>query len=388
MKQSNINFTSLILLLMLAAIVPIILTIDYPDKAILILSDDDFDNYDFSGTGTAEDPFLIEDLKITKEPKNEYMCAIRISNTSKHFVIQNCRLEEYHGGIDLDQNANGTAKIINNYIHSMTWYKGIDVSKSNLITIVNNTLIDTDFAIAVSYSDNAVIHNNTIYRNQVGVLIRDSHFVDVSNNNCSENRWGIITRQSNFTKIIGNHFFKNSHWWEVDPYNVGTGIEIHDGYHFEILNNTISENNRCGIDATNLHLSTISFNNISYNHIAINYGYGIRFVDSNDNNITYNLIEENREYGIYLEHSRDNIIHHNAFIQNGNQVTANAFSLDNSNNTWFDITTLEGNFWMEWNTSIPYAIQGETTEDPYPLEVNPVELELYFIVFERQDDRN
>ncbi|GAJ20787.1 unnamed protein product [marine sediment metagenome] len=41
MKQSNINFTSLILLLMLAAIVPIILTIDYPDKAILILSDDD-----------------------------------------------------------------------------------------------------------------------------------------------------------------------------------------------------------------------------------------------------------------------------------------------------------------------------------------------------------
>ncbi|MHA1515213.1 MAG: hypothetical protein ACTSPF_06740, partial [Candidatus Heimdallarchaeaceae archaeon] len=78
MKQSNINFTSLILLLMLAAIVPIILTIDYPDKAILILSDDDFDNYDFSGTGTAEDPFLIEDLKITKEPKGEYMFAIKI----------------------------------------------------------------------------------------------------------------------------------------------------------------------------------------------------------------------------------------------------------------------------------------------------------------------
>ncbi|MHA1217530.1 MAG: right-handed parallel beta-helix repeat-containing protein [Candidatus Heimdallarchaeaceae archaeon] len=383
MKQSNINFTSLILLLMLAAIVPIILTIDYPDKAILILSDDDFDNYDFSGTGTAEDPFLIEDLKITKEPKGEYMFAIKIFNTSKYFVIQNCRIEEYHGGIDLDQNANGTAKIINNYIYKCDSFGGLDVDDSNHVTIANNTIIQSDFALSLSRSDNSTIWNNTIYRNHVGIDIRNSNFVEISKNNCSENKWGLVNRDSNYTNIAENHFFKSSYWWEVDPLNVGTGIEIRDGYHLMILNNTISENNRYGIDAINLHLSIISFNNISYNYIAVNHGYGIKFVDSNDNNITYNLIEENREYGIYLEHSRDNIIHHNAFIQNGNQVTANAFSLDNSNNTWFDITTLEGNFWMGWNTSIPYAIQGETTEDPYPLEVNPVELELYFIVNEK-----
>ena len=102
---------------MLAAIVPIILTIDYPDKAILILSDDDFDNYDFAGSGTAEDPFLIEDLKITKEPKNEYMYAIKIFNTTKHFVIQNCRLEDYHGGISLSHNEKLTEKKNNNSIY-------------------------------------------------------------------------------------------------------------------------------------------------------------------------------------------------------------------------------------------------------------------------------
>ncbi|MCG3257682.1 MAG: right-handed parallel beta-helix repeat-containing protein, partial [Candidatus Heimdallarchaeota archaeon] len=157
MKQSNINFTSLILLLMLAAIVPIILTIDYPDKAILILSDYDFDNYDFAGSGTAEDPFLIEDLKITKEPKGEYMYAIKIFNTAKHFVIQNCRIEDYHGGISLSQNANGTAKIINNYIYKCDSFEGLSVDNSNQVTIANNTIIQSEFAISLSRSDNSTI---------------------------------------------------------------------------------------------------------------------------------------------------------------------------------------------------------------------------------------
>ncbi|TET75484.1 MAG: hypothetical protein E3J43_08255, partial [Candidatus Heimdallarchaeota archaeon] len=303
MKQSNINFTSLILLLMLAAIVPIILTIDYPDKAILILSDDDFDNYDFAGSGTAEDPFLIEDLKITKEPKNEYMYAIKIFNTAKHFVIQNCRIEAYHGGISLSQNANGTVKIINNYIYRCNAFNGLSVDNSDQVTIVNNSIEQSNFAISLSSSDNSIILNNTIYRNYVGVSLSYSNFVDVSKNNCNDNQWGLINSYSNNTSIISNHFFNSSIWWRVDPYYNGIGIEIVSGYYLKILNNTISENIRFGISASDLHLSTISFNNISYNHLAINYGYGIKFIDSNDNNITYNLIQENREYGIYLEHS-------------------------------------------------------------------------------------
>lgn len=387
MKISKFHVIYLILLISISVIIPVILTRDHPDKPIVIYSDEDFDRYNFAGTGTVTDPFLIENLQITRNTEEfdpDSGIGIRIYNTSKHFVIQNCRIIGYLGGIFLYKITNGTGKIINNNIsNTFDWFSGIDIYYSNHITIENNTIMYTDVGISLYKSHNSEISNNIVCRNDIGIMIDYSHFVDVMKNNCSENKWGFYISDSNFTNIVLNHFFKNSRWWEVDPSNVGTGIEIHFGFNLNICNNTISENNRFGIYAVFLYLSSISFNNISFNHISTTFGNGIRLEGSNYNNITYNLVEKNRKYGIFIDQSIDNIIHHNAFIQNSQQPSANVISTYYSNNTWFDIANMEGNYWEGWNTSIPFAIQGETTVDPYPLEENPVELELYFIVLER-----
>ena len=52
---------------------------------ILISSDKDFETYNFSGSGTIDDPYIIENLAIAE---SQYV-GIFISKTTKYFVIQN-----------------------------------------------------------------------------------------------------------------------------------------------------------------------------------------------------------------------------------------------------------------------------------------------------------
>ncbi len=57
-----------------------------PGDPILIQSDADFETQGWSGNGSLENPYIVEDLEI----ETEHLC-LRIVDTSVHFVIQNCQ---------------------------------------------------------------------------------------------------------------------------------------------------------------------------------------------------------------------------------------------------------------------------------------------------------
>ena len=71
--------------------------------------------YGFVGEGNETHPYIIEGLNITSATEN----LIHIENTTAHFVIQNCMLNETSksfNGIYLNNVTNGT--ISNNIIHN------------------------------------------------------------------------------------------------------------------------------------------------------------------------------------------------------------------------------------------------------------------------------
>jgi len=392
MEYSRKYTIYIITLLSLAVILPIIITIDYRDKPIIILSDTDFENFRFSGSGVIDDPYLIENLRM-KQTKNNGQIdyGIYIFNTTKYFIIRNCEITDFEGGIYLRSIANGTAIVESNKIFDCNFgfAGGMSCSNSESLIIRNNLVVNSDISISIVECDNSIIANNTCYYNRVGTYVTGSHYVTVSGNNCTFNGWGHVNLASNYTKIFYNSFSNNyAYGIEPDPFTKGSGLSIYTCYFVECFNNTITGNPESGIEAFRLYNSTVSFNNCSYNRRPkyIDYwGYGIDMIDSTNNTFIYNLFERNGEYGIFFDNSSNNIFHHNAFFDNGDSVEdsvfveLDAFESPSLDNIWYKTSTLQGNFWKGWNTSIPFTIQGSLDTDPYPLEENPVELELYLI---------
>ncbi|MFX1589839.1 MAG: hypothetical protein ACFFC1_16980, partial [Promethearchaeota archaeon] len=79
---------------------------------IVIVSDNDFLDYDFSGNGTQENPYVIEDFRIGASGTNSI--GISISNTNFYVIIKNCIVYSDFVGISLMDVASGTVWIINN----------------------------------------------------------------------------------------------------------------------------------------------------------------------------------------------------------------------------------------------------------------------------------
>ncbi|MHA1200605.1 MAG: hypothetical protein ACTSQF_14905, partial [Candidatus Heimdallarchaeaceae archaeon] len=82
---------------------------------ITIWGNEDFLDYDFAGTGTQSDPFIIEFLNITTT--NSY--AIYIFGTNYYFIIQNCLLSSSHSegsSIHLENVFKGTSTVFNTTI--------------------------------------------------------------------------------------------------------------------------------------------------------------------------------------------------------------------------------------------------------------------------------
>ena len=147
---------------------------------IVILKDQDFVNkYDFPGSGTINDPYLIADFNIdtTKE------IAIFVEETTKHFLITNCTIKCPLSGISINYVADGTARIENNEIltTASTYYHEslISVFWAPGSQIINNQLshmssgFDT-YGIFVSSSMNSLITNNICNSLGIGIYVLDS----------------------------------------------------------------------------------------------------------------------------------------------------------------------------------------------------------------------
>ncbi|GAI55750.1 unnamed protein product, partial [marine sediment metagenome] len=135
-----------------------------PHDPISITSDNDFEV--FPGTGTIEDPYIIEGYNITTE-----YAGIYIRGTTKYFVISNCYIDAGDYGIYIWNIANGTATVINNTCNNNKY--GIWFDSSGNSTIANNTCSNNDgYGIYLYFSGSSTITNNTCSNNKYGIYIR------------------------------------------------------------------------------------------------------------------------------------------------------------------------------------------------------------------------
>ncbi len=172
---------------------------------------------------------------------------------------------------------------------------------------------------------------------------------------------GILIANTSRYFIIQNCFITDFEYGiQISNIEIETGI---------VSNNTIYDcNNAMMINKT----STLRIQN---NNCTTSQYYGIALFDSDNCIITSNLIHWSRLHGIFLNNnSKNNNIHHNFFVLNNCKIYhahpyyawPQAFD-SGSNNKWYDITKLEGNYWEDWSERGGYYIDGSSSsQDPFP----------------------
>ncbi len=395
-----------------------------PHGPISITSDSDFGI--FPGTGTAEDPYLIDGYNITTTSQS----GIYIRGTTKYFIVRNCYIDSNYYGIVINRAADGTVTVINNtltncglsiseatlnayisYTVENNWVNGKKIGfytnldsviiaepvygQLILINCTNVTVRDQilnsvstslflyscsssviinnmcnnngDYGIYLRYSGSSTVANNTCSNNNnVGIAFEFSGSSTVINNTCNNNYYGIYLYYSSNSTVANNTCSNNER-----------GIRLADSGSSTVANNTCSNNDGEGIYLSYSSSSAIINNTFSNNNHGIDLSSSISCV------VTYNLIQENEKYGIsFSSGSENNFIHHNNFIDNNLGGTSQACD-DGTNNTWYDTATLEGNYWSDWSGIGNYSIYGSAGAiDLYPLdepaEYSTDENQIYF----------
>ncbi len=151
-----------------------------PHDPITITSDSDFEV--FPGTGTVDNPHIIEKYIITTTDSR----GIYITGTTKYFIVRDCYVDAGVYGIYIRYVADGTATVIKN-ICSNNGYDGIYLYSSGSSTIANNTCGNSNCGIYLYSSGSSTIANNTCHHNKYGITIYSSDFCFVTYNLLQEN---------------------------------------------------------------------------------------------------------------------------------------------------------------------------------------------------------
>ncbi len=333
---------------------------------INIASDQDFINYSFSGSGTALDPYLIENYVIDSF---DYGVGIHVEDTTKHFVIRNCSIKALWTCIFIRDVADYTVTITNNSFNTIYSHqassKGLDLRRTNGASITNNlckyesvSYLDEygDFGIHLKYTNNTLVENNIcLNQSDSGIFSIGSENNTFSNNSCSFNFCGLMIVDARNALIEKNVITNNIQGFEIIYADA------------VIKKNSFGYNERDGLMTYSVFDSEIISNTMEFNGWI-----GIRSWDTHRCKITYNLIRNNSEYGVSLDvDSRFNTVHHNYFIHNNIDGTSQACD-SGKNNIWFDKESEEGNFWSDWNQqNSTYHINGKAeNNDLYPLDEN------------------
>jgi parallel beta-helix repeat protein len=179
---------------------------------IVINSDSDFETYDFEGSGTQEEPYIIEGYEI--EATGSVDRGIEITSTTVYFIIQNCYITSDDTGIFIRDVAEDTSKIIlNECTGTSGWGVGIGIQYMNGCQVENNTCSNFSAGIHVNAVTDFLIRFNTATDNaRNGINIRYSDNNSVTHNILEDNtQHGFaIIGESSFNEIHHNTFIDNS----------------------------------------------------------------------------------------------------------------------------------------------------------------------------------
>jgi parallel beta-helix repeat protein len=333
------------------------------------------DNGVSDGSGTAVDPYIIEDYAIDASDED----GITVKNTTAYFIVRNCLVEngvDSGNGIYLDNVVNG---VVSGCV-STNNNTGIIVHDSSYDNLLNN-VCTWSFTSGISFTDSDHLRagNNVCeYNQEAGVSLNGDEWdvvsgnvcegngsfgiyldfplhIDVINNSCSNNDvTGIFLVYADYSDVDGNYCSGNG----------DTGVYLLYTDHSDVVNNSCSNNVNYGV-----WLNLSDYNVISINTCE-NNDYGIYLESSSYDNIVGNVCEGSTDVGMYLMSSSYNILNFNYLL---NSTANNAMDADGTN--YWDNNGY-GNYWDDWQTpdadyngivDAARSISGGSNVDHYPL---------------------
>ncbi len=312
-----------------------------PHDSIEITSDSDFEV--FPGTGTVEDPYLIEGYNITTTDYN----GIYITGITKYFIVRNCYIDAVQYGIYIDNVADGTATVINNALSNNVF--GIWLEDSGNSTVANNTCNNN--GIWLWFSGSSTVANNTCNNNGCDILLYSSGSSTVINNtftNCGlsirevtldaylsntvENNW-VNGKKLGFYTNLDSTIIEEPIYGQLILVNC-TNVTVRD----QILNNAINGlflysctssaiiNNTCNNNRWGIWLDSSGSSTVINNTCSNNNFWGIRLRYSGSSTVTNNNCSNNNDWGIWLEDSGSSTVSNNTCNNHGEHGISLLFS--------------------------------------------------------------
>ena len=317
-----------------------------PHNPIEILSDSDLNSTveteGWAGSGTKEDPYIIENLFISQVTGTLYG-SIVLANIQQHVVVRNNLL------------ASSTDK----------QYTGIIVQSTSNLTITENEIRNYNMAIRIeSFTSNATIKDNLINDNYSGLFVYTADNILIEDNtlsNMGDFAFNIIESQS---IAFRSNFVNNS--------NLVSGMNF----------NGISDTTNCIFrNNTLVNFYVVNFHWFDNSEIIGNYFSGdlgmLIFGWADANNITRNVFSSlSNTPNLDIGDSTNNIISLNNFYSSA--TSYNHISVNNAGNLFYN--NMKGNYWSKYTGNdtngdgigeVPFTIDPSNSDD-YPL-VEPVD---------------
>jgi parallel beta-helix repeat protein len=316
-------------------------SVQSPHGPIVITGDSDFISQGWLGSGTEQEPYLLDGVSIMSN-----QTCINITHTTAFFKIKDCFISSvpeeeqepsFNHGIHFANVSNG---IIENCEIS-TGYWGIWILDSRFCEVTNNEVVAGDASIVIENSNGCTVGYNTVrdYRGD-----------------------GIAIDNSNQTHIFFN-LVKGG-------YGCQDGIGV-CGYSWNctIANNTITDHYSGGIDVRQSVDGIVCNNTIVRSGIALALQYSVRGLVMNNRFI-------NNAIGIIVaSDSSNNTIYLNRF--NGNPLgNANDHG---ASNIWDDGES-RGNWWDDYVGYGTYSIPGSAgSVDRFPEPRSPNSIMFHYV---------
>jgi parallel beta-helix repeat protein len=271
--------------------------------AIDIQNNRDFKKYDFPGSGTQSDPYILENLNISTTM--DY--AIFITSTSKYFIIRNCHLSALRTGIFISNIAPNTASVVHNVCIDNNLF-GIYIELSSGVTLYNNTCSSNNIGIHLYSSSNVVLSNNSyISNNFVNLDIYYSSSITIINNTCKKSYYGIYLRYSSNITLTNNTF--SICGLKIDYSDLSSLYSL-------VIEDNIINNKKLGffVNISNFIISNPLYgqlflincsNFVITNQILSNTNSGLQISHCSNLTVVNNSCFNNNEYGISIEYSKN-----------------------------------------------------------------------------------
>ena len=283
------------------------------------------DNLWCSGSGTWNDPYVIENVTIDGQGVGSAI-EIRNSNAS-YFIINNNTLFNASTGLKLYNSSRG---FMTNNSLTANLNKGLflDLSNNNSISwnnISNNGDFSASYGYGIDFTDSHLnsLNNNTINQNS-GLLSGHGIWLTTSNNNTlngnifeSNQEFAILVQSCTNLSLSWNSMIRNG--IIIGPFDALSSIDTTNTVNNKPLYYYINQENLVPNDFINAgQIILYNVNNSLITGVNTSFGSIGIFLESSSNNIIRNSVSNNNtNRGYWSLTGANNTIKHNSFNNNG-----------------------------------------------------------------------